>query len=152
MTTRCDLSATINYSNSLIHIFLLSNSPNDVASLQKNRGDKSHCVIVALAKQCHQDIAGPTSIAYVWEYNTVSENSRFCVADFSTLSDEKRSRSKIFLLFNMDKRTLRFENLKGLHVRKFLGSRKLNSEMNMLQGLAGPKLTKFLNFFSRLKQ
>ena len=31
----------------------------------------------------------------------------FCVADFVTLSDERRSRSKIILLFNMDKRTLR---------------------------------------------
>ena len=30
----------------------------------------------------------------------------FRVADFATLSDERRSRSKIFLLFNMDKRTL----------------------------------------------
>ena len=31
----------------------------------------------------------------------------FCVADFATLSDERRSRSKFFLLFNMDKRTFR---------------------------------------------
>ena len=31
----------------------------------------------------------------------------FCVADFATLSDERRSRSKIVLLFNTDKRTLR---------------------------------------------
>ena len=36
------------YSNSLIHILSLSNSHNDVASIQKNRGDKSHRVIVAL--------------------------------------------------------------------------------------------------------
>ena len=35
------------YSNSLIHILSLSNSHNNVASIQKNRGDKSHCVIVA---------------------------------------------------------------------------------------------------------
>ena len=33
--------------------------------------------------------------------------SCFCVADFATLSDERRSCSKIVLLFNMDKRTLR---------------------------------------------
>ena len=39
--------------------------------------------------------------------SSVSENQGFCVADFTTLSDERRSRSKIFLLFNMDKRTLR---------------------------------------------
>ena len=31
----------------------------------------------------------------------------FCVADFATLSDKRRSRSKIVLLFNKDKRTLR---------------------------------------------
>ena len=36
------------YSNSLIHILSLSNSHNNVASVQKNRGDKSHHVIVAL--------------------------------------------------------------------------------------------------------
>ena len=38
---------------------------------------------------------------------SVSENPRFCGADFAMLSDERRSRSKPFLLFNMDKRTLR---------------------------------------------
>ena len=36
------------YSNSLTHILPLSNSHSDVASIQKNRGDKSHRVIVAL--------------------------------------------------------------------------------------------------------
>ena len=36
------------YSNSLIHILSLSNSHNNVASIQKNRGVKSHRVIVAL--------------------------------------------------------------------------------------------------------
>ena len=36
------------YSNSLIHILSLSNSHSNVASIQMNRGDKSHCVIVAL--------------------------------------------------------------------------------------------------------
>ena len=36
------------YSNSLIHILSLSNSHNNVASIQKNRADKSHRVIVAL--------------------------------------------------------------------------------------------------------
>ena len=36
------------YSNSLIHILSLSNSHNNVASIQKNRGDKSHRVIAAL--------------------------------------------------------------------------------------------------------
>ena len=35
------------YSNLLIHILSLSNSHNNVASLQKNQGDKSHRVIVA---------------------------------------------------------------------------------------------------------
>ena len=41
------------YSNSLIHILSLSNSYNNVASIQKNRGDKSHHVFVAL----HFDIS-----------------------------------------------------------------------------------------------
>ena len=36
------------YSNSLIHILSLSNPHNNVASIQKNRGDKSYRVIVAL--------------------------------------------------------------------------------------------------------
>ena len=35
------------YSNLLIHILSLSNSHNNVASLQKNRGDESNHVIVA---------------------------------------------------------------------------------------------------------
>ena len=35
-------------SNSLIYILSLSNSHNNVASIQKNRGDKPHRVIVAL--------------------------------------------------------------------------------------------------------
>ena len=39
------------YSNSLIHILSLSNSHNNVASIQKNRGDKSHRVIVAKAME-----------------------------------------------------------------------------------------------------
>ena len=44
--------------------------------------------------------------------NTVSENPRFCVADFAKLSDERRSRSKIYLLFIW---------IKELCVRKFEG-------------------------------
>ena len=36
------------YSNSLIHVLSLSNSHNNVASIQKNRDDKSHHVMVAL--------------------------------------------------------------------------------------------------------
>ena len=36
------------YSNSVDHILSLSNSYNNVASIQKNQGDKSHRVIVAL--------------------------------------------------------------------------------------------------------
>ena len=37
------------YLNSLIRILSLSNSHNNVASIQKNRDDKSHRVIVALS-------------------------------------------------------------------------------------------------------
>ena len=36
------------HSNSLIHILSLSNFHNNVASIQKNRGDKLHREIVAL--------------------------------------------------------------------------------------------------------
>ena len=36
------------YSNSLIHTLRLSNSHNNVASIQRNRGDESHRVIVAI--------------------------------------------------------------------------------------------------------
>ena len=43
------------YSNPLIHILSLSNSHNNVASIQKNRGDKSHRVIVTLEK-CQKKI------------------------------------------------------------------------------------------------
>ena len=39
------------YSNLLIHILPLSNSHNNVVSIQKNRGDKSHSVIVAILSQ-----------------------------------------------------------------------------------------------------
>ena len=45
------------YSDSLIHILSLSNSHNNVASIQKNRDDKSHRVIVALG-YVHVSIAG----------------------------------------------------------------------------------------------
>ena len=38
------------YSSSLIHILSLSNLHNNVASIQKNRGDISHSVIVALER------------------------------------------------------------------------------------------------------
>ena len=44
--TRCDLSATILFK--LVDSYLIvSNSRNNVASIQKNRGDKSHRLIVA---------------------------------------------------------------------------------------------------------
>ena len=43
------------YSNSLIHILLLSYSHNNVASIQKSRGDKSRRVIVALYVTEHKD-------------------------------------------------------------------------------------------------
>ena len=39
------------YSNSLIHILSLSNSHSNLASIQKNWGDKSHRVIVALGNK-----------------------------------------------------------------------------------------------------
>ena len=53
------------YSNSVIHILSLSNSHNNVASIQKNRGDKSHRVIVAsgLGPQCPICAGMPLRIA-----------------------------------------------------------------------------------------
>ena len=50
--TRCGLSATILFKLN-VHILSLSNSHNNVASIQKNRGDKSHSVIVALHGKRH---------------------------------------------------------------------------------------------------
>ena len=50
--------------NSLIHILSLSNSHNNVASIQKNRGDKSLRVIVALIFKKHLSSRGVHSIAY----------------------------------------------------------------------------------------
>ena len=41
------------YSNSLIHILSLSNLHNNIASVQKNRDDKLHRVIVALHGKRH---------------------------------------------------------------------------------------------------
>ena len=43
--TLCDLSATIIFI--LVDILSLSNSHNNVASIERNQGDKSHRVIVA---------------------------------------------------------------------------------------------------------
>ena len=53
----------------------------------------------------------------------------FCVADFATLSDERRSRSKIVLLFNVEK-NLRVRKFEGLTRSKIL--RILQTEMNYL--------------------
>ena len=39
------------HSKSLIHILSLSKSHNNITSIQKNRGDKSHRVIVALSEE-----------------------------------------------------------------------------------------------------
>ena len=41
--------------NSFIHILSLSNSHNNVASIQKNRDDKSHRVIVAIVGKKNDD-------------------------------------------------------------------------------------------------
>ena len=50
------------YSNSLIHILPLSNSHYNVASAQKNRGDKSHRVIVAISYNYTMQFIGYDSI------------------------------------------------------------------------------------------
>ena len=54
------------YSNSLIHILSHSNSHNNVASIQKNRGDKSHRVIVALSYNYTMRFIGYDSIQHRW--------------------------------------------------------------------------------------
>ena len=60
------------YSNSLIHILSLSNSHSDVTSIQKNRGDKSHSVIVALRRiSCH---SRNYSQPYFFKRNQSSDN------------------------------------------------------------------------------
>ena len=48
-----------------------------------------------------------------------------CVVDFMTLSDERRSRSKIFLLFDTGKRTL-LSKFEGLARSKILGISQTN--------------------------
>ena len=45
------------HSKSLIHILSLSNSHNNEASIQKNRGDKSHPVTVALSCNYTRDLS-----------------------------------------------------------------------------------------------
>ena len=56
----------------------------------------------------------------------------FCVADFATLSDERRSRSKLFPLFIWIKEAC-VRKFEGLDVRNVLGFRKLYL---FLQGLS----------------
>ena len=51
----------------------------------------------------------------------------FCVADFATLSDERRSRSKIFPLFIWIKEPC-VRKFEGLKRSKLLGFRKLNKD------------------------
>ena len=50
------------YSNALTHILSFSNSHDNVASIQKNRGDKSHCAIVALTGKV---VPGPLKPVYL---------------------------------------------------------------------------------------
>ena len=52
------------YSNSLIRILSLSNSQNNIASIQKNRGDKSHRVRL----QLHGAIYHPDSFVLMLRY------------------------------------------------------------------------------------
>ena len=53
-----NLSATIQFGNSLIHILSLSNWHNNIASMQRNLGDKSHrffCIDVTLLCEFESD-------------------------------------------------------------------------------------------------
>ena len=69
------------YSNSLIHILSLSNSHNNIASLQKNRGDKSHRVIVAL-EYVEQDnsfmIICHYSVCVIYDLSKVPVSYKLC--------------------------------------------------------------------------
>ena len=56
------------YSNLLIHVLSLSNSDNNVSSIQKNRGDKSHNVIVALSFNYTRDLSATILFKLVDSY------------------------------------------------------------------------------------
>ena len=115
-------------------------------------------------------------IAYLWKRNWWRLQSQktqgFCVADFATLSDETRSRSKIFPLFIWIKEPC-VENLKGSNVQNFLGFRKLikhflkftslkarfkqineNQRLTFMHVCSGNLYTKFhnLSFINNLEQ
>ena len=47
-----------------------------------------------------------SSATHETKYSKASETPRSSVAEFAMRSDERKLRSKFFLLFNMDKRTL----------------------------------------------
>ena len=47
------------------------------------------------------------NVEFINPINQSQKTQGFCVADFVTLSDEGRSRSKIVVLLDTDKRTLR---------------------------------------------
>ena len=75
----------------------------------------------------------------------------FCVADFATLSDERRLRSRLVLLYKTDKRTLRSKNLKGSHVRTFLEFCKhacLNLTSTVVRIFIFRKLKNSSNYYS----
>ena len=66
-------------------------------------------------------LAVPVQVSFTLNWaSTVSENPSFRVADFTTLPDERRSRSKINLLFNMDKEPY-FRKFEELTRSKILG-------------------------------
>ena len=77
-------------------------------------------VIIAIAEIASQDAPRRQR-----KWNQSQKTQGFCVADFAMLSDERRLRSEVFLLFNIWIKNLAFENLKGSHVQNLLGFRKL---------------------------
>ena len=68
------------------------------------------------------------STTYENEITQSQKTQGFCVADFATLSDERRSCSKIFLLFNMVKEPC-VRKFEGLARSKLLGISQIKQEI-----------------------
>ena len=88
------------YSNSLLHILSLSNSHNNVASIQKNLADKSHRVIVAL----HGAIYRPDSFVLMLSYCANLKAIRYESTSLNRIVADKSHRvivaySNMFLQF-----------------------------------------------------
>ena len=83
-----------------------------------------------LEKSTNLQPSGTKRLEYkVKNTNQSQKTQGFRVADFATLSDERRLRSKIFLLFDMDKRTLRSKICRA-RMLEILGISQTKMQMN----------------------